>query len=67
MEETSEGVGILGGKDVEQGHTAVQPSQCTLTAKEFPTAKQLSRFFNLSTGAGCVYIMLIPIRFIHYL
>lgn len=40
MEETSEGVGALGSEDVEQGHTTVQPSQRTLTAKQFPTAKQ---------------------------
>lgn len=53
MEETSEGVGILGGKDVEQGHPAVQPSQRTLTAKQLPTGKCETDFIS-STGAGLI-------------
>lgn len=39
VEKTSEGVWILGGKNVEQSHTTVQSSQCTLTAKQFPEEK----------------------------
>lgn len=33
VEQASKGVWILGGEDVEQGHTTVQPSQGTLTAQ----------------------------------
>lgn len=40
VEETSEGVGTLGGEDVEQGHPAVEAGQGTLTAKQLPEAKQ---------------------------
>lgn len=40
VEETSEGVGTLGGKDVEQGHPAVEAGQGALTAKQLPEAKQ---------------------------
>lgn len=39
-EELSEQVGRLGGKDVEQGHPAVEASQHSLAAKELPETEQ---------------------------
>lgn len=43
-EELSEHVGRLGGKDVEQGHPAVQASQRSLAAKELPETEQPRRY-----------------------
>ena len=36
VEEAGEGVGVLGGEDVEQRHAAVQPGQGALAAHQLP-------------------------------
>lgn len=36
VEEAGKQVRQLGGEDVEQGHAAVQPGQCGLTAQQLP-------------------------------
>ena len=48
VEEAGEGVGVLGGEDVQQRHAAVQPGQGALTAHQLPISRAAGMLTSLA-------------------